>query len=121
MGVENILAYPRSKVEPRSHYHVAHLHLPTNAPTKYQLPVHFPTYNPDKGLKFKLTMARSKVKSRSHHNVAHLHLPTNVPTKCEVLISHFSETQSRLGIFSGHPPALAPNRPPAPRPAKCHG
>ena len=28
----------RSKVKSRSHYGVAHLHLPTNVPTKYQLP-----------------------------------------------------------------------------------
>ena len=40
-----------------------------------------PRNNPDKILKFMVTMTTSKVKSRSHNNVAHLQLLTNVPTK----------------------------------------
>ena len=76
------------KVKSRSHHDVAHLQLPTNVPTKYQIPTpkgfrdiaqtRFYTSN------IKVTMARSKIKLRSYHDVAHLHPLTNVPTKYQL-------------------------------------
>ena len=38
----------RSKVKSRSNHNAAHLHLLTNVPTRYQLPINFLRYSPDK-------------------------------------------------------------------------
>ena len=79
----------RSKVKSRSHHDIAHLHLRTNIPNNYQLPIpYFPRYTPDKTLKFRVTTERLKIKSRSPHDTAHLHLPTNVLTKYHVLLPY---------------------------------
>ena len=66
------------KVKSRSHHDIAHLHLLTNVPTKYQLPT---LYHFRDIARTRFDRSRSKVKSRSHHDVAHLHPLTNVPTK----------------------------------------
>ena len=47
----------RSKVKSRSHNDIAHLQLPTNVPTKYQLPTPYSFQDIEKILKVKVTTA----------------------------------------------------------------
>ena len=60
--------------------------LPTNIPTKYQLPkpYGFLRNSLENSLKVKVTTARSEAKSMSHHNNAHPQPQTNVPTMYQV-------------------------------------
>ena len=67
------------QVKLRSHYDVAHLHLLTNVPTKYQLTTPY-RFQDIARTNFIGQGHYGKVKSRSHHDVAHLHPLTNVPT-----------------------------------------
>ena len=73
----------RSKVKSRSHDDVAHLHLLTNVPTKYQLPTP-DDFRDIAGQDFQTQGHCGKVKSRSQHDIAHLHPLTNVPTKYQL-------------------------------------
>ena len=72
-----------SKVKSWSDHDVAHLHLLTNVPTKYQLPTSY-VFRDIAWTKFVGQGHYSKVKSRSHHDAAHLHPLTNVPTKYQL-------------------------------------
>ena len=73
----------RSKVKTWSDHDITHLHLLTNAPTKYQLPTPY-CFQDIAGQDFIGQGHYGKVKSRSDHDVAHLHPLSNVPTKYQL-------------------------------------
>ena len=64
----------RSKVKSRSHHDVAHLHLLTNVPTKYQLPTPY-------GFR---GIARTRFLNQGHTKCCTPTPPTNVPTKYQL-------------------------------------
>ena len=69
----------RSKVKPRSHHNVAHLHLPINVPTVYInfLQITVSKYSPDKILKLKVTTVRS---NQGHTMMLHTPQPMYIPS-----------------------------------------
>ena len=68
----------RSKVKSRSHHDVAHLQLPTNVLTKYQLPTHYTFRDIAQTRFYRSQSLRQSQRSNQGHPL------TNVPTKYQL-------------------------------------
>ena len=96
----------RSKVKSRSDHDVAHLHLLTNVPTRYQLPTpyHFQAIAWTIFYRSRShTTARSKDKSRSGHDFAHLHPLTKCPYQASASYTLWFLRYSPDKLFPRHP------------------
>ena len=76
------------KIKSRSHHNVAHLHSPTNGPTKYQLPTSYSFRDLAQTRFYRSRSLWQKVKSRSQHEAAQLQRLTNVATKYQLPTSY---------------------------------
>ena len=86
-----------SKVKSRSFHDVGYSKLPTNVPTKYQLPTPY-SFN-DMAWKI-FYRPRSKVQSMPHHAGPHLHLQINVPTKHQLPTAYSFQNIARTRFYT---------------------